>query len=320
MESPWIRYSQDYAFPSAAFSSDQSYKNWVYSNLIQTYFIIDRENFNISYFYLGRNPNPISYIPLLSYQGIQKKALKSMNVSSIGFVRTMIDSGYYIACLLNEFYIPSRKSYQNAHFSHGVMIYGYDDEKQSIMIAGYNKTGYFNTDILSYYDFEKAFWEVERESDCCSCFKRNDKNYEIDIKIMKDLLYDFIFSKNTSESYRMVQNPLTGCIWGIEACSLIMNDTEGLLDQRYFYMLYEHIKLMKERFEKVSILCNIHNEKIKQGLTGIEKQLNILLSLCLKYNIKQEQDLYFRIKSILVNQLKEEGEILTDFYRLLCTL
>lgn len=320
IETPWVRYDQDYAFPSAAFSSDQSYKNWIYTNMIQMYYIIDRDKFNISYFYLGRDPNPISYIPLMAYQGFQKGALKSMCVSPIDFIHTMIDSGYYVTCSLNEYYIPSRISYQKKHFSHGVMIYGYDDEEKVMMIAGYDRTGNFNSNTLSYEKFIKSFWDVKREDDNCSCFKRNDKTYEMDVQLMKELLYDFIYSLNTSEKYRMVQNPLTDCLWGIDACRRILPDNEESLDQRYFYTIYEYIRLMKERYLIISNLYSVSNKALETKLIKMEEQLHILLFLCIKYNLKPMVELYSKIKYMLMNELDKEKLILQEFYTLLCTL
>lgn len=320
IETPWVRYSQDYAFPSAAFSTDQSYRNWIYTNMIQMYYIIGRDKFNLSYFYLGRNPNPISYIPLLAYQGFQKGSLKGMNVSAIDFVHIMIDSGYYITCSMNEFYIPSRKSYQEKHFSHGVMLYGYDDEERTVMIAGYDRTGSFNTDTLDYDCFIKAFWEVERKDDGCSCFKRNNTTYEIDIKLMKELIYDFVFSVNTSKKYRMVQNPLYDCYWGIEACIKILSDNSGWLDQRYFYTIYEYSRLMTERFSLVSNLYDIANNELEVKLMKLEKEFHILLFLCMKYNLRPGEELFLKIENMLAKLLKEEHKILHEFYFMLCKL
>ena len=95
------------------------------------------------------------------------------------------------------------------------MIYGYDDEKQVVNIAGYDITRHFEFHTLFYENYENAFQDILRQ-DFCNCFKRNNNGYDFDIGLVGELLYDFIHSKNTSERLRAVQNPReTDCICGI---------------------------------------------------------------------------------------------------------
>lgn len=315
IESPWIRFDQDYAFPSAAMGADRSYKNWVYSNMIQMYYINERDSFNISYFYLGRDPNPIAYIPLLIYQQIHKQLLKNMQGNAIKFLHSMIDDGNYITCLMDEYYIPGRKSYQKKHFAHGVMIYGYDDEKELVCVAGYGVNGHFNNQVISYTDFENAFWNVTREDDYISCFKRNEKSYDLDISLMKELLYDYIHSINTSQHLRMVQNPLANCYWGIDACSHILNvQRSDKIDTRYFYSIYEYMKLMNERYVVLSAQNHITALGLKAKMDNLEKQLSLLLTFTMKYNLKPNVKLYGSIKNKLEETLEEEKKVLKEFY------
>lgn len=315
-ESPWIRFDQDYAFPSAVMSSDQSYRNWVYSNMLQMYYIKERALFNISYFYLGRDPNPIAYIPLVDYQQIHKRLLNRMEVNAIKFLHSMIDAEYYIACLMDEFYIPGRKSYQKKHFSHGIMTYGYDDEKELVYIAGYGTNGHFGSQTISYSDFVNAFWNVTREDDYISCFKRNDISYDLDITLMKDLLYDYIYSLNTSERLRMVQNPLTNCSWGIDACGHILSENKtDKMDTRYFYTIYEYMKLMNERYSVLSKRNRTDAPDLKFNLDNLEKQLYLLLISAIKYNLKASLKLHHYIMNRLQEIMEEERIVLEDFYR-----
>ena len=139
IEKPLILYNQDYAFPAAMMSSDKSFQNWLYSNAIQLYYINDRKNFNLSYFYLGIDPNPLAVIPLLRCQSIDLKVVKGSGITAISFVRDMINNGYYITCLLNEYYVKCRQAYNTRKFEHGNMIYGFDDEKHQIFLAGFNE-------------------------------------------------------------------------------------------------------------------------------------------------------------------------------------
>lgn len=314
IENPKIRYSQDYAFPSAIMSSDQSYMNWIYSNMIQLYYIAERNTFNISYFYLGRDPNPLAYIPLLTYQQIHKQLLRNCGGNAIKFLHCMIDEGYYIACLMDEYYIPSRELYKKAHFYHGVMIYGYDDENDFVYIAGYNKDKQFGYQVLPYAAFKKAFWNVKREDDFISCFRRNEKNYELDTILIKELLHDYIYSLNTSIRCRMVQNPLKGCYWGIDAGRHILGKQDEQMDLRYFYTFYEHMKLMNERCAILGKMYGSVRSELKCRMSELEKKYHLLLLLCIKYNQKRDEDDYRKIENKLKLILDEEKSVLSALY------
>lgn len=137
---------------------------------------------------------------------------------------------------------------------------------------------------------------------------------------MKELIYDFVFSVNTSKKYRMVQNPLYDCYWGIEACIKILSDNSGWLDQRYFYTIYEYSRLMTERFSLVSNLYDIANNELEVKLMKLEKEFHILLFLCMKYNLRPGEELFLKIENMLAKLLKEEHKILHEFYFMLCKL
>ena len=314
IEKPLILYNQDYAFPAAMMSSEKSFQNWLYSNAIQLYYINDRKNFNLSYFYLGIDPNPLAVIPLLRCQSIDLKVVKGSGITAISFVRDMINNGYYITCLLNEYYVKCRQAYNTRKFEHGNMIYGFDDEKHQIFLAGFNEYLQFSNTSISYENFEKAFLEIGRESDYGCCFKRNKTIYKFDRKLVRELLFDFISSKNTSERYRMVQNPLENCYWGIEACQHILDNGNIRIDYRYFYTVYEYMCLMQKRIPHL-----FDNEKTKvyfiEKTERIKLDFYSLLLAVIKFNMNgKSREKIDKIRKRLSEMLILQKEILTELY------
>ena len=316
-EEPIIKYCQDYAFPAAALSSDTSFQNWIYTNAVQLYYIKDRKRFNISYFYLGYDPNPIDKIPLIKCQSIDLKILKSATCSAISFVKEMITNGYYITCLLNEYYINNKNAYQKEKFEHGNMIVGYDDKEQLVYIVGFDKERKFTTNAISFNSFEKAFYEINRESDFGCCFKRNKRNYEFDKILFKELLYDFLNSQNTSEHFRMIQAPLTNCFWGIEACWHILDDAFEYIDYRYVYTLYEYICIMERRlcFFPDSCKCKIEKYHLRYKLEKLKEGFHLLLLLAIKINMRgsTKKDID-KMHNLLGNLLHTEMTVLQELY------
>lgn len=84
----------------------------------------------------------------------------------------MIDSGYYVTNTLYEYYLKSRKAYMNYDFEHGILIYGYDDEKQQIYTAGFDSTGSFRQHEISFDIYNEGFDNTKRNFRI-SCFRRN---------------------------------------------------------------------------------------------------------------------------------------------------
>lgn len=310
---PIVRFDQDYAFPSSAMSGDISYENWILSNAIQMYFIPSRYKFNISYFYLGLEPNPLPYIPLFEHQCLKMNLIKQSMPSIIDYIKLLINSNYYFTTTVNEYYLSSRPSYLKENFEHGIMVFGYDDIYEEIYSAGYDKTKLFNFHKIKYKDFELAFQNTSRNSRSRS-FRRNSLIYELDIWLIKELVNDYINSYNTSLKYRMVQNPLNNCYWGVEACRHIMDNSETNLDERYFYTLFEYSKLMGKRIEKVYKIIDYKDGKelIKENNSLTVKFKN-LLSLSIKYNFKTSPVKYLEIKNKLNELLDMEIELLLKF-------
>ena len=137
---------------------------------------------------------------------------------------------------------------------------------------------------------------------------------------MKELLYDHVHSLNTSERYRMVQNPLQDCYWGIDACMHILKEKPDRVDLRYFYAVYEYMVLMGERYLAVSERYGIKDDVLQQKLSALEKKLNRLMMLCIKYNLKRDTALYLKIMERLKEDLDEERAVLEEFYRFICVI
>lgn len=75
---PYVTFIQDYAFITAAMSADNSIYNWIINNAIQIYYIPQNHGYNLTYFYLGNELNPINNIPLFEHQIIKMDFLKKI--------------------------------------------------------------------------------------------------------------------------------------------------------------------------------------------------------------------------------------------------
>ena len=279
--------------------------------MIQIYCFPKQNRLLYSYFYLGLEPNPIQYMPFFDRQMVEMNFLKR-NFSLIDFVIAMIDMDYYCFLILNEFYLPCKDSYQRQSFEHGVMVYGYDAEKQTIFISGYNKSHYFGFDTISFSEFEEAFLHTKNEN--IICFRRNSFEYDFDVDLMKKLINDFCDSTNTSLNYRMLQNPMKNCYWGIDACKHIISSTDKVLNYKDFYTIYEYITLMIERIDVCSMTLDIDLHQESKYCMRISKELYLLLLHALKSNFREyNADKIHIIQTKLNGYMNELKDVLSAF-------
>ena len=298
---PIIKYNQDFAFLTSAMHSDMSFYNWLLSNAIQVYYVPKNSGCNLTLFYLGIEPNPINNIPLFDHQIVKMDFLKKSSMTLIEFTELMIKEDYYVTNTLDEYYIETRLSYQKEHFDHGILIYGFDSQSGQIFTAGYDNSSHFQCSTISYETYDLSFRNTTRNSRI-SCFKRNGKHYEVDRELIKQLLYDFVNSYNTSLHYRALQNPLSNYFWGMNAFRQIVNSD----DIRNFSMLYEYILFMAERANYFGL--NDLGERLKK----LSKKAGIIINLTIKSKIKK--DFPTSRTPILEELLISLEELLFEFY------
>lgn len=297
-----IKYNQDYAFITATMFADISFYNWILSNMIQIYYVPkkDSNSYELTYFYLGNEANPINNISLFDHQIIKMDLLKESKLGILEFTKLMLKEDYYITNTLDEFYIESRSSYNQRHFEHGILIYGYDDYQQQVYTAGYDKTGHFSYHTMSYKTYILAFENTRRNSRI-SCFRRNNTKYEIDKTLIKSLLFEFVNNLNSSDNYRMIQNPLTKCRWGIQAFECIY-DTKSYKE---ICMLYDYIFMMEKRAQL------LESSDLAYELRQLLKNVQTVLNLTIKENIKHIHT---------DNTLKQMDKILRSLKDVVCQL
>ena len=274
---PIVKFNQDYAFLTSTMCSDPSFNNWLMNNAIQIYSSPQNRGCNLTFFYLGSESNPINNIPLFDHQIVKMDFLKQSSLTLTEFTELMIESDYYVTNTLDEFFLKNRFSFQKEHFEHGILIYGYDSLAKQIFTAGYDNSAHFQRSSISYEDYNLAFESTTRNSRI-SCFKRNSKQYKLDPQLVKQLLGEFINSKNTSLHYRALQEPLVNCYWGIDAFTQLTDST----DIRCFFFLYEYIMLMGKRAKCFGLY------DLEERFKKLSEQATIILNITLKSIFKKD--------------------------------
>lgn len=76
-----------------------------------------------------------------------------------------LNKGAYVIVNVNEQNLPFRQAYQNHYFRHDLLIYGYDDEKELFVTAGFDENMEFCERCYRYSVVEHAYRTMQNEWD-----------------------------------------------------------------------------------------------------------------------------------------------------------
>lgn len=74
----------------------------------------------------------------LDFRSITADILNANNINVIEFIINGLKAGYYSDIWLDTYYIPGKARYNEKHMSHGLLIFGYDSEKQVFYAESYS--------------------------------------------------------------------------------------------------------------------------------------------------------------------------------------
>ena len=97
-----------------------------------------------------------TFWPVLQYQSIIPNDLIEEGIEMISFLKRMLDDGYAVRAVVDEFYIERRSAYRRYHFIHHVMIVGYQEEKAIFYVIGYTDRGRYEMTTVSMEGFLKG--------------------------------------------------------------------------------------------------------------------------------------------------------------------
>jgi len=288
------------ACPLSILANTEDYLGWFYSNYIQLFCsknVLD-DGFLFLEFY-GKNQAFTS--PWLKRQHLSRQALAHTQQDIVRFVIENINLEYYFYGHLDDFYVPFREGYQSYHFMHDLMIYGYDEEERKFYALAYDQDSMFGNFEISFSAFEQGVKAGAEDPDMpywydwVYLFKFNAQGqYEFDLKLVEELLHDYLWGINTSEKDRTSSNPWPNRnkAFGMEVYPYMKIYYEHLLnhkmkfDIRIMSLLIEHKSCMLQRIKYLQEKGYIEGlEPLYQSYAEVEKKFNIFLSLMIKYRV-----------------------------------
>jgi hypothetical protein len=218
-------------------------------------------------------------------------------------IEESIRNGFYITCLIDEFFVENMSAYKKRHFDHWCLIFGFDD--QHYYCLGYLNDGKYQKFKLPKEEFISVFIKKEYGLGLNSvkenyAFNNNDE-------IAKALLQDYIYGVNTSEKYGLITSRIEGT-YGINIYNDLIKETDNILDVRYAHILLEH-KYCVYRYLKKNF--NYRIELIEKYKT-IVSNCNSIKLLSIKQYASNDINSNRRIKNLLNKTQEEEFNLLRE--------
>lgn len=199
---------------------------------------------------------------------MDKAAMASAASSVARYIVDRLDNGFYVETFVDEYHIPSLFNGKESHLRHRMLIFGYDDHKQTFNIIGFDKNRLYRELECRFDEFERAFEAVEPlKHETTKLFKSPPQGLpvvEFDAARFAQLTADYLDSRNTLLDPDLHGKQLKGQeFWfGLKTYQFLQQYVETIMEKnragghlgvdiRGFNIMWEHKKCMLDRMKWV---------------------------------------------------------------------
>lgn len=179
------------------------------------------------------------------------------------FVMSAIDAGYFVETFVDEYFIPVLRMGGSLHFTHRLLVYGYDGMQREYHIVGYDRAGIYRRLRCSFDAFTAAFFESDPKAweTTKLLIARDPQGVHgvLDLLRLGRTLDDYLRGRNSildadlQRDGRDWSDAKYGCaVYDFLSDYLLQVIEEGgeqPLDIRGFHILSEHKRVMQNRIE-----------------------------------------------------------------------
>ena len=257
------------SLPMCIILSNENYKGWYYTNFVQIMSnTLDNGDVELNYItprdgYIEIAENVCLGYPMLQYED-----------EFVSYVIKCLNRGYYLVVHIDEFYIPDKWAYEETHFVHASLIYGYNQEKRELYGIGFDEDMTFREITFDFDMFndayesgkknykEDAFW---CEWSAVQLIKPKSPNvpFRFDLKRFVDELDDYMTSRRDEYKLYSFDYPMDRMRCGVCVYDQVIEKLEELktgvvhIDYRAIHLIAEHKKGLLERFEYIKEFYNV---------------------------------------------------------------
>lgn len=303
---------------------EQDFYPWVYNNYIQTKCAkYDESIDDLEYDFMSGNI--FGGIDYLDYYIYKKENIVSKYSNLNQCIINAINMGLYFYTFVDLFYIPNTAHYKCIHYSHDILVLGYNTYKSCFNVMHFTIKGDLSVFEVSFNDFNNAFLNASISPSIVHhlviLFKRNNEKYTFNIDLIKSKINNYLESKDISNENDMyfsnkknmyyddsvlqkklhdfifIKSSSSPKVWGINTYKELEKYYNNPLfitnfyDIRPLHALWEHKKSMLVRIEfLLTILDNNNLKELYIEFLNLEKLCLELRNCVLKYNIIKTND------------------------------
>jgi len=232
-------------------------------------------------------------------------------------IMRMLNLGFYVSGVFNEFYVPKRKSTYNRNFDHDFLIYGISVESEELHIIGYTGKGLYEKSKIDFSSFCKAIYNTGIDKKWIRFFKIRD-NYEFKFCILrlKEALCNYLSSTEVTLFNHDKDHEF---YYGINAMekftqSITVQNPQRL---RYYRIMLEHKKCMLLRVQYLTVQGLLESRKYEKECEKIAEIARIVFNKAIKYYLSPDFCNISEIKKLLLKMIELEKKILAEIFNCL---
>lgn len=257
----------------------------------------------------------------LTCQTITGTMLKANRISPIEYMINALKEGFYCDIWLDAYYIPCKSWYKKSHFSHGLLIYGYDGEKREFLCLTYaNELHYIKVKVKA----DDMIAGTNNEYFAHIKLLTNNYSYKVpyDIRRLYEKLYNYSHNICHYDPSRFNKNARNQSIQ-IDAGKAFADDLDTVHRKHKYiplaltYTYVEHKRIMMWRINYIAEKEKLVIPNLDDMSKAISKSLTFVMNALIKYNMKGSDGLMDSIVNSMrsINQIEENA--ISD---LLCAL
>ena len=216
-------------------------------------------------------------------------------------------NGFYVFTLLDEFYIPCRSAFEQYHYMHGNLIFGFEKESRQLLAAAYDNHGKYTATTFTEQEFLNGLSFKGNDSVYFSVVRaikpRHETAFPKKIEIFRYYIAAYLYSFdgfiNQTNDY------------GIQSVNIMaehLSMAPGTLVS--LYSLMEHKKIMQRRLALMYQYGYVSRDAVSEYQSVVDQAQTITM-LCLKYQIKKQDQLKQKIKKNISDLALCEQKILS---------
>lgn len=336
---PIITSYNHHAHPLAILGCYSESYEWIMSNYIEIYCHKDniRHSFSDFYFPMFDEVRPPELCPFLQTQKINADMISSMNLDIVDFVCNSIDNRTYVHIMINYYYVEHSKYFNKVNFNHDMLIYGYNKETETLYCSDFvfSDAKKYSFDEISFDALRNGF--ANCKPDKYSNYLKGQlylyqlrtneiAKYKFDMKHILNAM-NLYYTSETPEYYQLYDNRLKieDRAFGLDVYPTLAHyiqevseKNEQEIDNRLFYVLYDHKRLMNKR---ISYLKEIDKdsadayEQLEKTYQQLEQELKNIVFGIIYFDYKRDISRANRLINKLFTCHDKEKKALGSFLK-----